>query len=299
MRRPQRPGGSIDDGHDGGRHHHGLGPAPPQEIRPEAVVDQPQHGKRTGLHHRHRMQQGGDRRGRHRGVRQPAVEGEDGRLHAEAEEGRHKGQPQRLFVSGRQALVQDPPVLKVQMTHPVVEQKDHADEGKGGTGDGIYQVFAAGIAGLFIHGVHHQRQRRQRPRLVEKVERQEVLRIGDPQHHAVGHQPEGEEAVLVPLVGHVIQRIRRHQRPQDRYDAAVDDGRTVDPQGDGKHLAEAHQDTGQKIAVMQIGQDDTGQRQCRRHQGRCHDVAAAHLAALRLQDQQPDPQQHGQQNGQR
>ena len=56
--------------------HDALGKGSPEEVGAEAVVDQAQHGKDAGLDHRHRVEQSGHRRGRHRGVGQPAVEGE-------------------------------------------------------------------------------------------------------------------------------------------------------------------------------------------------------------------------------
>ncbi|CAN4026736.1 Immunity protein 17, partial [Dysosmobacter welbionis] len=75
-------------------------------------------------------------------------------------------------------------------------------------------------------------------------------------------------------------------------------GRPVDPQGDGERLVESHHDAGQKAAPIEIGQHDTGQRQCCRRQGCRHDIDAPHPPALGLQDQQRDSQHDGNQNGQ-
>ncbi|CAN4039636.1 phosphate signaling complex protein PhoU, partial [Dysosmobacter welbionis] len=151
---------------------------------------------------------------------------------------------------------------------------------------------------LLVHGVHHQRQRGQRQDLIEEIQRQKILGISDTQHHTVGHQPKSEEPVLMPLVGHIVQRVRRHQRPQHGHDGPIDHGRPVDPQGDGERLVESHHDAGQKAAPIEIGQHDTGQRQCCRCQGCRHDIDAPHPPALGLQDQQRDSQHDGNQNGQ-
>ena len=75
---------------------------------------------------------------------------------------------------------------------------------------------------------------------------------------AVGHQPECEKTVLISLMGHIVQGIRRHHGPQHRYDSSVHHGGPVDPQRDGKHLVEAHQNTGQVAVSAQIGQDNAG-----------------------------------------
>ena len=128
MRRPQRPGGTIDDGHDGRGHHHVLGPGPPQKVRAEAEVNQPHDGEGACLHHCHCMQQGGNRRRRHRGIRQPLVEGEDRRLDAKAEKCSHKYDQQRVLMAGDQVGIQHASIGEVQVSHAVIEQKDHPDE---------------------------------------------------------------------------------------------------------------------------------------------------------------------------
>ena len=227
------------------------------------------------------------------------MEGEHRRLHAKAEEGRHERHLQRLPVLRGPAQIQDAAVGEVQMPHAVVQQKDDADKGKRRAGQGVHQVLPPGVPGLLVHGVHHQGQRGQGQHLIEEVQGQKVLGVGNAQHHAVGHQPEGEEPVLMPLVGHIVQGVRRHQRPQHRDDGPIDHGGAVDPQGDGERLVEAHHDAGQIAAPVQVRQHDAGQGQGRRQQRRRHDIAAAHSAALGLENQQADAQHHGDQDGQR
>ena len=140
-----------------------------EEIRAEAEVDQPQHCKGACLYYGHRVEQGAHRGRSHRGIRQPAVEGKDGRFHAEAEKRCGEYQQQCVLLPRHQIGIQYTAIGEVQMPHAIVEQKHQPDEGKGRTGKGVDHVFAPGIPCLFIHGVHHQGQRRQRQQLIKEI----------------------------------------------------------------------------------------------------------------------------------
>ena len=56
-------GGAVGDGKHGRPHDQVLGPAASNEVRPIAVPGQAGHREHPSLHHRHRMEQGGHRRG--------------------------------------------------------------------------------------------------------------------------------------------------------------------------------------------------------------------------------------------
>ena len=104
------------------RHHHGLRPGPPEKVRSEAIVDQPQHREAPAFTTATAWSRADTRRGRHRGIRQPSVEGEHRRLHAEAEERPHEGRLQRKLIPAREGGVQEAAVGEVQVPHAVVEQ---------------------------------------------------------------------------------------------------------------------------------------------------------------------------------
>ncbi|MPM68417.1 hypothetical protein SDC9_115349 [bioreactor metagenome] len=158
MRRSQRPGRAVHNGSNGRRHDHVLGGTSPQEVRPEPKVDQPQNRKCPRLHHRHRMEQRGHRRGGHGCIRQPSAKGEDCRFYAKAEKCQHEHRSQHGLMSRRLCKVQHPTVGKVQR-RPVAQHKHDADKRERRPREGVHQIFPPGIPCLLVHEMHHQRQR--------------------------------------------------------------------------------------------------------------------------------------------
>ena len=92
-------GGAVGDGKHGRPHDQVLGPAAPNEVRPIAVPGQAGHREHPSLHHRHRMEQGGHRRGGHGGPQQPPVPRENRCLHTEAKKSKHISCPQGVFLA--------------------------------------------------------------------------------------------------------------------------------------------------------------------------------------------------------
>ena len=179
------------------------------------------------------MEQRGYRRGCHRGVGQPAVEGKHRRLDAEAQKGQHKHVQQHPLVACRQFRVQHTAIGEVQRG-AVVHQKHDADEGKGGTGQGVDQILLTGVAGLAVHPMHHQGQRSQSQQLIEEIQAQKVLGEGHAQHHAIAHGQEAEKPILASLVLHVLEGVKYRHRPEHGDDSAKDHGGSIDGQGDGE-----------------------------------------------------------------
>ena len=219
-----------------GREDDVLRPGAAQEVAAEAEVHQAHHRERAGLDHRHRVQQGRDRGRRHRRRGQPAVEGEDRRLDAEAEEGQHEHGHELLFVTLHLVHVENPAVGKGEGIG-IAAEVHQADEHQGCAGHGIEDVLLSRGAGLVVHLVHDERQGHQGHELIAEVEGKEVCRVSDARHDAEGDDEKAEKQVFPPLVRHVGEGVERGHGPENADDAAEDEAHPVGPEGDREHGA--------------------------------------------------------------
>ena len=214
-----------------------LRPGAAQEFTAEAEVHQTHHGKRAGLDHRHRVQQGRDRGRGHRRRGQPAVEGEDRRLDAEAEECQDEDRHKLLFVARNLVHVQNAAVGEGEGVGVAAEVHE-ADEHQRRAGHGVEDVLFARAPRLVVHLVHDEREGHQGHELIAEVEGEEICRVGDARHDAEGDDKEAEEEVFPPLVRHVGEGVERGHGPEHADDAAEDQRNAVGPEGDREHGAE-------------------------------------------------------------
>ena len=232
MLHPPAHHGAKDHGEAAKAHHHPLGEAALQQRRAEVVIGDAENGEDSGVHHRHGVEQCGDRGGSHGGAGQPAVERPHRRLHAKAEKAQQEHAAQKRLMPCRRPRVQAAPRHKVQ--HAEAVDKHQRNQRQRSAGHGVEDILPPGIACLALHLVHHQRQGTQGEQFIEEVEGEGVGGAGNAHHHAVGHGEKGEEAALPVLVAHVLKGVEHGDGPQQRHNAQKHQRQTVGVKGEGQ-----------------------------------------------------------------
>ena len=282
---PKGHAGAEYDGEGRRGHHDLLRPGAAHERAAEAEVDEAHHREGPGLDHRHRVQQGRDRRRRDGGRGQPAVKGENRGLDAEAEEGQHEHRQKLLLMPRGAPHVEDAAEREIEGVC-VAAEIHQADEHQRRAGHGVEHVLFARAARLAVHLVHHERQRHQRHKLIAEVEREEVGCIGDARHRAVGEDEEAEEHVLPPLVLHVRKSVDRGHRPQHADDAAEDGADPVRAERDLQHRAERGDMEAHGLRAVKMRQQSGAQHKHGVEADRREGAAVSHRPILRPPDEE-------------
>ena len=217
-----------------------------KETGAKGVIDHADHRVRARVYHRHRMQQGRYRGGRHGSRRQPGIHGEDRSLGTKANEGQQEHQPQHHLMPNNLAHVQHTAQHKVR-ADAVVHDEDQRNEGQSRTADREDQVLASGADALHILLMGHQGQRNHGQAFVEHIQGEQIARQRHRQGYTIAHGVVGEEGIGPVLMAHVLKTVQGGQGPQKAHQA-------------GKHLAHAIQvqRQGQGIGHPQQGQFPLG-----------------------------------------
>ena len=204
---------AVNDRHARQQQRNALRRRAAQHLRAKAEIRHADDREHAALDDGDRMQQRRHRGRRDGGLRQPHVERENRRLHAEAEERAQVAQLHHRRVLGRR--LRHHAAHRKRAAVAVVQHQHHADKRQRRAEEGIEHVGVARVLGGLLCAVHDQRQRAERQKFIEEIQRQDVGRRGNAQRHAVGDGVEREEMVLAALVLHVLKAVERGQRPEE------------------------------------------------------------------------------------
>ena len=295
MRGAQGEGAAVDDRERGGEHGGLLRPGAAQKPAADPVIHQAHHGEGAGLDYRDRVQQGRDRRRRDRGGGQPAVEGENRGLDAEAEEGQHEYGAQLSLAPLDQRRVQDAAVDEIEGVGAAAE--DHQeDEDQRRARRGVEDVELARPAGLVVHLVHHERERGEGHELIAEVEREEVRAVGDACDDAEAHDEKAVEEVFPSRVPHVGEGEDRGHGPEHADDRPEHQARAVGPKGDHEMAAERGDAEGERVGPEARRAQRGREHQRRPGKDRHERPAVALFPVSRLPDQQSSSREDGEED---
>ena len=183
------------------------------------------------------MEKRRDRGRGHRRRRQPAVEGEDRRLDAEAEEAQHEYGHELLFVALHLVHIEDAAVGEGEGIG-IAQEVHEADKHQGRARHGVEHVLFARGSCLAVHLVHDERQGDKGHELIAEIEGKEVCGVSNARHHPEGDEEEAEEHVLPSLMLHVGEGVDGGHGPENADDAAEDEAHAVRAEGDHELVRE-------------------------------------------------------------
>ncbi len=221
----------------------------------------------AGLHHRRRMQVGGDGRGRLHRVRQPEMERELRRLGEGAAE--HEDEDRRIEGTGPHLLAEGEQERQLGDAGDVPQhQKTREQEQAAAAGDHqrLQRRPARGLAAMVEAD---QQEGGDRGQLPEHEQHQEAVGGDEAQHRAHEHQDEGEEASLMRMALQVAAGIEDDQRADAGDEQQEGQRQPVDQPGEadivGRHPGIA---AGDHFACGHLGQEPPEMQEDRRREKR-------------------------------
>ena len=253
-----------------------------QHLRAEAEIRHADDGKHAALDDRDRMQQRRHRGRRDGSFRQPCVERENRRLHTEAEERAQVAQLHHRRVFGRR--LSPHAAHRERAAVAVGKHQHHADKRQRRAEEGIEHVGIACVLGGLLGAVHDQRQRGERQKFIEEIERQNIGRRGNAQRHAIGDGIEREKVVFAALMLHILKSIQRGQRPEKGDNRREHASHPIDRKADGQARQKVKRRIDRFPPIQQAKQhQQRGDDRHRLHQHLTH--AVPHAPAQQKQQQ--------------
>ena len=290
----QRHHRGRDDGETS--HHHqpvgGAGHTRCGEIVDAKYVDDHlHHAEHAGLDHRHRVQQGRHRRGRHHCGRQPPMKRHQRRL-ADAEHAQRQqpGQARLPEFAGQDTAGRE---VGGAGKKPDEHQRRQQEDDRGAHQQG--EIHAATGARLVGAMVRDQRVGDERQQLVEHEQREQVAGKGDAHRGRKRQCKKDVKARLVRLVvaPHVADRVERIDDPQTRGDEREQHAQRLDPERDLQPRQHGEKLNRGPRATQHHRQQRQHARQQQRGRGECGGFAQVRQAP-RQRDQRRARQRHHQ-----